>query len=411
MSTVSEVSQVGGVSEVIGMNGASADVNGAATRHTPRRPAKAATLDRPDGVPDADPGPEVPTADGAGVGVTTGSLARRLGVSPTTLRSWDRRYGIGPAVRADGRHRRWSPRDVSMLMEMCRLTAAGVPPAEAARAAKSQLYATAPAAIPATEGEGPDRPRQPGGTAPAPTPTATPAPAPGPTPDPAPLDPRHASRGLAQAGVRLDAVAVQDLLSRAVARYGLVTAWHEVMMPALQAVGRRWESSDDRYVEVEHLLSWHISATLRHAYVSHTTEGADTDAAPVLLSCLPGEQHTLPLEALAAALAAAGRPVRMLGGSVPGEALVAAVRRLGPSAVVLWSQSRATASEPLADHIAATRWGVRGARSRPLVLLAGPGWGTRPRAGLDRPHSLLDALRLITAPTSPTGGGAGADEM
>ncbi|MFD4687861.1 MerR family transcriptional regulator, partial [Streptomyces sp. NPDC058461] len=97
MSTVSEVSQVGGVSEVIGMNGASADVNGAATRHTPRRPAKAATLDRPDGVPDADPGPEVPTADGAGVGVTTGSLARRLGVSPTTLRSWDRRYGIGPA--------------------------------------------------------------------------------------------------------------------------------------------------------------------------------------------------------------------------------------------------------------------------------------------------------------------------
>lgn len=35
-------------------------------------------------------------------GLTSGALARRLGVSPTTLRSWDRRYGIGPAVRADG---------------------------------------------------------------------------------------------------------------------------------------------------------------------------------------------------------------------------------------------------------------------------------------------------------------------
>ena len=69
-------------------------------------------------------------------GVTTGALARRLGVSPTTLRSWDRRYGIGPAVRAEGRHRRWSPRDVEMLETMCRLTSAGVPPAEAARAAK-----------------------------------------------------------------------------------------------------------------------------------------------------------------------------------------------------------------------------------------------------------------------------------
>ncbi|WP_143672006.1 MerR family transcriptional regulator, partial [Streptomyces caniscabiei] len=69
-------------------------------------------------------------------GLTSGALARRLGVSPTTLRSWDRRYGIGPAVRADGRHRRWTPRDVTVVETMCRLTAAGVPPAEAARAAK-----------------------------------------------------------------------------------------------------------------------------------------------------------------------------------------------------------------------------------------------------------------------------------
>ncbi|MFD7889240.1 MerR family DNA-binding transcriptional regulator, partial [Streptomyces albidoflavus] len=28
-------------------------------------------------------------------GLTTGTVARRLGVSPTTLRSWDRRYGLG----------------------------------------------------------------------------------------------------------------------------------------------------------------------------------------------------------------------------------------------------------------------------------------------------------------------------
>ncbi|WP_143664729.1 MerR family transcriptional regulator, partial [Streptomyces sp. NRRL B-24572] len=68
-------------------------------------------------------------------GITTGAVARRLGVSPTTVRSWDQRYGIGPAVRADGRHRRWSPADLAVLDEMCRLTASGVPPAEAARTA------------------------------------------------------------------------------------------------------------------------------------------------------------------------------------------------------------------------------------------------------------------------------------
>ncbi|MBK3638619.1 MerR family transcriptional regulator, partial [Streptomyces sp. MBT97] len=74
------------------------------------------------------------SAEPVDTGVTTGSLARMLGVSPTTLRSWDRRYGLGPAVRAQGRQRRWSTRDVAMVKAMCQLTATGVPPAEAARA-------------------------------------------------------------------------------------------------------------------------------------------------------------------------------------------------------------------------------------------------------------------------------------
>ncbi|MGC3004071.1 MerR family DNA-binding transcriptional regulator, partial [Streptomyces sp. G35A] len=55
----------------------------------------------------------VPRPEAAGAPLTSGALARRLGVSPTTLRSWDRRYGIGPADRSEGRHRRWRPEDVA----------------------------------------------------------------------------------------------------------------------------------------------------------------------------------------------------------------------------------------------------------------------------------------------------------
>lgn len=47
-------------------------------------------------------GPRESASREAGAGLTTGALARRLGVSPTTLRSWDRRYGIGPEVRGEG---------------------------------------------------------------------------------------------------------------------------------------------------------------------------------------------------------------------------------------------------------------------------------------------------------------------
>ncbi|MDX6362573.1 MAG: MerR family transcriptional regulator, light-induced transcriptional regulator [Streptomyces sp.] len=265
-----------------------------------------------------------------------------------------------------------------MLEEMCRLTSAGVPPAEAARAAKeaSAPPATGPAPADGRTGTGGRRSRAAGAL---------------------PLgDARQECRGLARAAVRLDAPAVEDRLTSLVEQYGLVVAWEEVMVPTLHAVGRKWESSGDRYVEVEHLLSWHVSTVLRRAARPAGDFGAGAcGPGPVVLACVPGEQHTLPLEALDAGLAELALPTRMFGGAVPVEALAAAVRRLGPSAVVLWSQARSTASLPLARHIAGTHWGVKGARRRPAVLLGGPGWAGHQAPGMLRPPGLRDALAAL----------------
>lgn len=344
--------------------------------------------------------------EAADTGLTTGAVARRFGVSPTTLRSWDRRYGLGPAVRADGRHRRWTTRDVAMLEAMCRLTSAGVPPAEAARAARQgaaeerAVNAEAPKAP--KEGVAGEKAVEETSGSPSPDRTAHERP---PADDdrpptaglPLPGDVRKECRGLARAAVRLDAPAVDSRLTSAVERYGLTVAWQDVMVPTLHAVGRRWESSGDRYVEVEHLLSWHISTTLRRVTPSLRPGTPETAAGPVVLACVPGEQHSLPLEALNAGLAEHGLPTRMFGAAVPAEALTAAVRRLGPSAVVLWAQARSTASIPLARHLAATHWGVKGARRHPTVVLGGPGWAGRSAQGMFRPPSLHDALAVLAA--------------
>ncbi|MFD8592754.1 MerR family transcriptional regulator [Streptomyces sp. NPDC059637] len=345
--------------------------------------------------------------DAGAAGLTTGAVARRLGVAPTTLRSWDRRYGIGPAVREGGRHRRWSPADVAVLEAMCRLTGSGVPPAEAARQALAARQASGPGRRDARRPGNDVRPgsdvRPPGGAAPAQRPERTgprsPAHRPGGS-NALPLgNVRQECRGLAGAAVRLDAAAVDGLLEAVLAEHGLVASWEDVITPALRAVGRKWAASTERpgerYVEVEHLLSWHVSSALRRV-VTHPP--VRPRGAPVLLACTPGETHTLSLEALAAGLAERGLPVRMFGASVPAEALDRAVRRTGPAAVVLWSQSRPTADRALAVRVGATAWGVRGARTRPAVAVAGPGWaGGTPPAGTLRPRGLREALDTLVA--------------
>ncbi|MEU7658214.1 MerR family transcriptional regulator [Streptomyces lincolnensis] len=327
---------------------------------------------------EAGPG-SVPASPDRGTSLTTGALARRLGVAPTTLRSWDRRYGIGPAEHAGGRHRRWAPQDIAVLETMCRLTSAGVPPAEAARAAKEAAgrgTGGGEAAPSAPEPAGGARSRA-AGTLPL-------------------GDVRQECRGLARAAVRLDAPAVEEQLAEAVGTHGLAVAWQEVMVPTLHAVGRKWASSGDRYVEVEHLLSWHVSSTLRRHTRPPVPQGGPPAPGPVVLACVPGEQHTLALEALNAGLGELRLPARMFGAAVPPEALMAAVRRLGPAAVVLWAQTRSAANLPLAQHVAGTQWGVKGARGRPRVMLAGPGWHGRSEPAMVRPTALKEAVEALS---------------
>ncbi|MEU6044087.1 MerR family transcriptional regulator [Streptomyces griseus] len=308
----------------------------------------------------------IPAADPASGGLTTGAVARLLGVAPTTLRSWDRRYGIGPAAREGGRHRRWTGADIAALRDMCRLTGAGLPPAEAARTVLAGTSRDAPV------------PRS--GRASR-------------APGPLPLGrARRECRGLARAAVRLDAPAMDELLTAVLDRYGLPAAWDEVMMPTLHAVGRKWETAGERYVEVEHLLSWHVSGALR---AFSAARPAAPGAGVSLLACVPGETHTLALEALAATLAQQAVPVRMFGAALPAGALEEAVRRTGPAAVVLWAQSRSTASRSLVARVTAIEWGVRGARRRPVVLVAGPGWAGEPPPGARYPAGLADAVDVL----------------
>lgn len=280
-------------------------------------------------------------------------MARMLGVSPTTLRTWDRRYGLGPSTREEGRHRRYSEEDVSRLRHMLALTGRGVAPAAAAAIAMGGTLDVEP-------GDGPKA----GG---------------GPRPVPVERDGWAAEvRGFARAAHRLDLTLMTDLAGGLVARHGVVVAWERVLVPFLVALGEK-VSAQGTGVEVEHLATTAVLDAVRGAVLPVSGR------LPALLACAPDEQHSLPLHVLGAALAERGCAARHLGARVPATALLDAVKLLEPRVVVLWAHASGYAAlAPVPDLL------ERGCD----VLVAGPGWTVLP-PGVRRVGSLGEAVNAV----------------
>ncbi|NKY32887.1 MerR family transcriptional regulator [Nocardia speluncae] len=259
------------------------------------------------------PAGPAPLPDAAGY--TVRAVADRLGIPTATLRSWNRRYAIGPTQHRPGQHRLYSASDIAVLERMLTMIHAGASPAGAA------------AAVTATS----------------------------PTPVLGEWEP------LLNAAFALDMRTTSALLTAHLQAYGVVDTWDLLCRPAFAAVVTR-QLGGESCIDVEHLLSWSITVVLHR----HTPVPAPATNQAVVLACTSGETHALPLEALRAGLAERGVGALMLGADVPTDALAAALTRddRRPDAV-LWSQQESTAltSAIRACHAAGSR-----------VLVGGPGW-------------------------------------
>jgi MerR family transcriptional regulator, light-induced transcriptional regulator len=198
------------------------------------------------------------------------------------------------------------------------------------------------------------------------------------------------ARGLARAAVRLDTPELRETLATYIERHGVIAAWDDAIRPVLAGIGERFAVTE-RYVEVEHLFTRVVSEVL-----SGVARPPRDRMPRALLASADEDQHTLPLEALAAALAERGVPTRMFGARMPVRALADAVERTGPTAVVLWSQTAETGDPAQWVRLAS-------ARHVPLVnAAAGPGWHTEGMPeGVIRLNNLPDAVRLTIAAVAP----------
>jgi MerR family transcriptional regulator, light-induced transcriptional regulator len=299
------------------------------------------------------------------------AVARRLGVAPATLRTWDRRYGLGPSEHVPGVHRRYTSQDLLRLEAMRRFIMQGVAPADAARAALEADLQSESDDVPSVPAE-PVVPRGTGGAV---------LPMPGGSAE---------ARGLARAATALDSRAMTAQIEASLSERGVIATWDELVAPALIGVGDRYESTG-RGVEIEHALSEAALSALR-PFPRRTNESRN--ARPVLLAAADEEQHTLPLYATAAALAERNVQARVLGARVPTEALSAAITRIGPGAILVWSQADQTGDPSQLERIPAQR------PSAP-VMAGGPGWPDRLPAGIARPANLTQAVALLAAAVAP----------
>ena len=281
---------------------------------------------------------------------TAGQVARHLGIAESTLRSWHRRYGIGPHGSEPGRYRRYSEADVARLQRMQDLINLGMLASEAAQA------------VQAGEGEAVSAERD--------------------------------LADLVAAARAADSERCRVVLDSVLARRGVVDAWESVCRPALVLIDADQQDDPD-CIDIEHALSWAMLGALHRAPRPPILPGTPL----VLLACVEAEHHTLPLAALAAALGANRIPIRMLGAATPTPSLIRAVRETAPAALVLWSQRPG----PAGPHI------LQVLSPYPARLFtAGPGWTLDGPAGVAHLASLTQALDVLTgaAPLPPGPGDA-----
>jgi len=266
------------------------------------------------------------------LGLTVAAVARRLGVAPATLRTWDRRYGLGPSKHNAGDHRRYSQEDLARLTYMRRLVIAGVSPFDAAKRALSQTPQMSPELIEQDRVVRDDL-----------------------------------VEVLWRATQSFDDQYIETVVRKEINTSGVVLTWEQVLIPLLALAGEEWENSEkntNAVIAAEHF----IVDIIRRLFIERQIKLKEAiNERPVLLASVSRERHTLPLSVAAAALAEKNIRCQSLGGETPAEVIAAVFKKVAPPAIFIWAQIPENVDGDFVEKLPVLR-------PAPRIVLAGPGW-------------------------------------
>jgi len=213
------------------------------------------------------------------------------GVSPVTLRAWERRYGwIRPARTRKG-HRLYTHEHVELVRRVLALVERGVPIGQAGPLVHAQARA---------------RPQSPY---------------------------REYLEAMAAAISRFDERELDRLYDQALSFHPVHHVTRFVLLPMLEEVGERWRTLPAGVAE-EHFFAMYMRNKLG-ARLQHRMRYAT--GALLVAACLPGEPHEIGLMLLALEAHEGGLRTLLLGAHVPLDELAVTQRRTSARAVVLSS--------------------------------------------------------------------------
>lgn len=221
-------------------------------------------------------------------------LAQLSGVSATSLRAWERRYGLlAPARTAKG-HRLYSDKDLQLVRRINQFLEAGYPIGKAVAALQAGAAPDVQSVLPTS-------------------PWMT------------------LRKRFLQAIERFDESRLDAIYNEALALYPIDRVSENLLQAVMRQLGERWRRRHAGIAE-EHFFSAYLRNKIG-ARLHHIAERRNSPR--VLLACLPGEQHELGLLLFALLLKTRGYRVLYLGADLPLPQMRLAAETAQVAAVVL----------------------------------------------------------------------------
>lgn len=245
-------------------------------------------------------------------------LVRRSGVNASTLRAWENRHGLLNPTRTPSGHRLYTQHDVLRIQRLRELLAQGLNLGDIAPLLVEENLAPAGAAREETMADLP--------------------PAPGSAWHGYLRETLHALEDFSTE--RLD-----NLYNEACALYPIDIVTDNLLIPALEQLGRRWDQRPSGIAEEHFFTAWlrnKLGARLHHA--ASLPRGGR-----LILACLPHENHEIGLLVFALAALQRGYRIIYLGADMPTRQIVHVARQTHALGIVLSGRRMESPAGVLAD--------------------------------------------------------------